>query len=127
MATDKLAIISISLLLIWSMSRTIFTGRRVQAQRSGLVLRHRTYGYCTFVLTLVQIGLVEASVRTAGGASVDALLFCHLAFALPYLLTLLLLLRFTGNRSPRHGRLAYTCVVLFVGTIITGVPNVMRL
>ncbi len=88
-----------------------------------LVGVHKTYARCSLISTLILVILIELKVRMSGGAHLDWLFIVHLCFAIPFLLSLVgLNYRFNGLRSNYHARIAYTCLVLFVGALATGVP-----
>ena len=90
------------------------------------------FGYCltqhnrvaknTFYLTLVAVAITEIFVRLNGGSTAHLILFIHLGFAAPFLCALAYTaFRHTGLKRPRtHKYFAYTCVLLYIGTLISG-------
>ena len=83
---------------------------------------HKVYARSTFYLALIAVVITEGYVRLSGGSQAGVFLFVHLALALPFLTTLaLMVFKYTGLRNRHiHKRLAYSCLVLYIGTILTG-------
>jgi hypothetical protein len=111
------------------MVRLALTGRTVatsgyagQAIKSHQkIARFVLYGMLLFVV------LVEARVRMKGGSQPDALFWTHLGFAICFFILLILLnFWFNGHRSSYHPKLAYPTLVMFLGTVVTGVPMILR-
>src|SRR3989338_332077 len=83
---------------------------------------HKVYARSTFYLALIAVVTTEGYVRLSGGSQAGVFLFIHLALALPFLTTLaLMVFKYTGLRNRHiHKTLAYSCLVLYIGTILTG-------
>jgi len=83
---------------------------------------HRQWANRSFWLSLLAVLLTELTVRLQGGVKNSDFLPIHLAFAVPFLV-LLIMLRFwlTGVRSSMvHRWLAYACLAAYLGTFFTG-------
>lgn len=100
---------------------TYFLGKRVRQQKCSASV-HRLMGWVTFFMTLIAVLLTEYTVSTLGRGRHDWFFYVHLfGFAIPYLISLPMLLLFNGKRSKKsHGTLACTALVLCIGMNITG-------
>ena len=93
----------------------------------GMVSHARYTNYAVW-LTLLVVVLIEVAVRFGIWSQRGSLLTVHLMFAVPFLFTLLSL-RFwiTGHKQQYvHRIIAYACLSLFTGTLVTGVLLMMR-
>jgi len=115
----------------------LFFGREYRRNRqSGLLLGvHIIYMEAALFLTVFGVILVEAFLFFFGRQR-GWLLWVHLGFAVPFLISLMLLsgatpierLNFNGLRFPvLHRRWGYICILIFyVGMLVTGIPLLFR-
>ncbi|MDP3645501.1 MAG: hypothetical protein Q8R25_00230 [bacterium] len=84
------------------------------------VWTHQLFGRITLGVTILAVVLTEVMVKIAG-LQATPLFWVHLSLALPFLLILIALQWMTGYRAPFwHKVLGYTCIIAYVGTLITG-------
>lgn len=83
---------------------------------------HEWNAKVTCWITLAVVVITETFVRLNGGSGGSTLFWWHISFAAPFLTCLwYVAFRHTGIRRPKtHRYFAYTVVVLYVGTLFTG-------
>ena len=84
---------------------------------------HKLFARLTFLMTLITVIVIEAFVRMRGGYHPTVLFWVHLfCFSVPFLATLFTLcFILTGvNNAKVHRPLGYLCLILAIGTVITG-------
>lgn len=85
------------------------------------IFAHRDIARKTLFATLFAVIITEVMVRVNGGVQDLHLFWVHIAFAAPFLLLLTIQQWLTGFRTPMiHKALGYSCLVTFVGTLVTG-------
>ena len=127
-AIIKIAVALAFLALAIGITQVVKSGRRtvlipIASWRENSITRHKRLANLALWLALTAVVLTETMVRFQGGFKSNWLFPIHLGFALPSLI-LIVTLRFflTGLKNPRwHRRVAYTLVILFTGTLTTGV------
>ncbi|MBI5005142.1 MAG: hypothetical protein HZC03_00855 [Candidatus Lloydbacteria bacterium] len=93
------------------------------ACREYIKTAHRLYANDMLLSLAFAILFIEIKVRLGGFADrAPELFWTHLSFAVPFLCALLLLrFKITGTKNlSLHKKIAYTSIVLFIGTAITG-------
>ena len=128
----KLALLGVLLGMLFLMWRTIVSANGVSVADSGMKAAafrtHRLYAWWLFGTTLAFILLIEGKRMYCGGIQRDWLFFTHVPFAVLFLLVMAqIVFRFNGQRSPMHPLLGYLCAGLFVPTVLTGVPMILRM
>lgn len=90
---------------------------------------HRALMKSNVYKVVLGVLLIEGFVRIVGGDYSSGLFIIHLVFAVPFLISLLVLaFRLNGFRSPNtHRVLGYFCLAFFVGVLVTGVPLMFEL
>lgn len=110
---------------------TVYNGKELFDKGHGMSTEHREdvkreHVWCagfTLWSLIFAVLFIEIKVRLGGFADrATWLILTHLFFAIPFLCALLLLrFKITGTKNlALHKKIAYTSIVLFVGTIITG-------
>jgi hypothetical protein len=83
---------------------------------------HWLFGYLTAGMMLFGVVLTEIMVRLNGGIRHPQLFHIHIWFALYAFISVLLLLRLTGERwRKHHGKLAYSSIAAFIIALGMGV------
>jgi hypothetical protein len=116
MVALKLLVLILGVLLISSLSLTIYQGRR------RAISKHQRSANYFFWLMVLAILIIESIVRIRGGVTVDPLFIIHLCCSISFFIGLTVL-RFylTGLRSPSyHKYLAYGLLPLFLISASTG-------
>ncbi|HEX5429469.1 MAG TPA: hypothetical protein VFX17_00090 [Patescibacteria group bacterium] len=126
----KLVVIVAVCWLTWFMVRTVLAGRvlaTVFYDEDRLALHRDSARLCLW-LTFGLVALIEFGVRWHSKANYGLMFEIHLCFALPFLALLVVLNRFaTGLKSANHGLLAYLCLAMFAGMLVTGTVLLYRL
>ncbi len=101
--------------------RVMITGRRARASR-GSVSGHRTSAWAELLVMYAYVVTIEICARIKGDVRYDLFFWIHLAFAVPALLAIsLLVLKLNGLRWPlHHAKLAYGSAFFFFGMSVTG-------
>jgi len=127
----KITLFALLAIVICLMAKTILIGRRIAIKEQTMLIgRHRRYARTILFFLLVSVALIELMVRIKGGVAVsDALFHWHIAMAILFLASIALLNgSFSGLKSKRfHGLIAYASLCLFLGTVGTAIPIILRL
>ncbi|GAC1412377.1 MAG: hypothetical protein NVSMB66_1250 [Candidatus Doudnabacteria bacterium] len=114
--------------ILFLMTQMVITGRanKSSGRDPAIVREHLQYAHKLALFTGLLVLAIEAGVRLNGGSKHDALFWIHAGFALVYIVTLLLLFRYTGYMSNYHRWIAYTNLGSFLGVALLGVPMMLR-
>ena len=126
----KIFLTAVIFFINWLMKETVFLGRKFAKEKYPyLRARHKRFARIILWTIVIAVIVVEVMIRLKGGVkNYDFLLIFHISVAVIYLLLLILLnSKFSGEKSPRHKYIAYTCLVFFFVTIMTAVPIIWRL
>lgn len=94
---------------------------RLKPENPSLLRSHTWWLWLTFWLTMAAVVMVEIMVQVNGGVQDKVLIVTHLRFAIPFLVTLILVLVFSAIRWPKmHGTFFTVSTGTYLGTLITG-------
>lgn len=117
----KLLIMIVLMVMSYKLGSLGLSGREARSSLEAIG-KHRKHANSALILVISLVGIIEIMTRSGLIGERGTLFVVHLFLAIPALTTLLVL-RFwlTGIHAKRvHRPLAYACLGLFAGTVITG-------
>lgn len=130
----KVLLLTLLACMIWLMYETIIAARRISqtgpdpTQREDAIEVHQLYSYWLVFLTFLFIVFVEGKRLFLGEVTRDWLFYTHLPFAILFFASLVgIVVRFNGRRFTHHRRLGYLTIALFIPTVLTGIPMIIRM
>ncbi len=130
----KVLLLTLLACVIWLMYETILAARRIPQAgpdpdlRNEAIEAHQLYSLWLLFLTFLFIVFVEGKRFFFGSVTRDWLFYTHLPFAVSFFGSLIAIVaRFNGRRFVHHRRLGYLTIALFIPTVLTGIPMIIRM
>lgn len=119
-------LVMLAVIVMLAVSTAVVGRWNTRGRDETLIMFHRGLARSIFALLAVFVVLIEIAVRLTTHVRYDTFFVVHFSFAIPCFAGIAALnFSLDGLKYEYHGRLAYATLVLFTGTVLTGIPLII--